>query len=78
MNPIALDGGDRRERAHLAQRLRRTDRQIEPRRIGAIDDIDVVVPRQNQHAFREIGIVGHDVEKLGPFGAKFPRPSCRR
>ena len=68
MNPIALDGGDRRQRAHLAQRLRRADRQVEPRGIGAIDDIDVVVARQDQHAFGEIGILGHDVEKLGPFG----------
>ena len=45
-NALALDGGDRRERAHLAQRLHRAERQIEPGRIGAVDDVDVVVARQ--------------------------------
>ena len=47
--PASLHGGHRRQRAHLAQPLVGAGRQIEPRRVGAIDDVDVVVARQHQH-----------------------------
>ena len=67
-HPFALDGRDGRERAHLAQSLDRAERQIEPRRIGAVDDIDVVVAGQNEHPPNEFGMRPDDVEKFGPFG----------
>ena len=67
-HPHALDGGHCRERAHLAQSLDRAERQIETGRIGAIDDIDVVVAGQNEHPCGEFGMRADDVEKLGPFG----------
>ena len=64
----ALDRGDRRQRAHLAQRLDRAERQIEPRRVGPIDDVDIVVAGQNERAPGEVRMSLDDVEKFGPFG----------
>jgi hypothetical protein len=44
--------------------------KIEAGGIGAVDDVDIVVSGQDQHAFSKNGICGDDVEKLGPFGGE--------
>ena len=62
--PSSPDGDRQRAGARLVQRRSRkarasgaaafrAERQIEPRRIGAIDDVHVVISRQNDHPFGE-------------------------
>src|SRR5215467_11918455 len=65
---MALNGGDRRQRAHLPQALDRAERQIEPRRIEPVDDIEVVIAGKNEHAFDERRMLLHRIEKLRPLG----------
>ena len=77
-NPVALDGGDGRERPHAPQRLHRAERQVEAGGIGAVDDVDVMVARRDQRQRRELRKRREDVEELRPFGATSRRPSCRR
>ena len=52
--------------AQLAQPLVRADRQIEPRRIGAIDDIQVVVAGNHQHSLGKLGMPRHRVHEIDP------------
>ncbi len=61
-------GGDDRQRAHLAQPLLGTERQLEPRRVGAVGDVDVMVPRDQQRALRQPGMRGQGRKELRPFG----------
>ena len=56
------------KRAHLAQGFRRAERQIETRRVGAIDDIDVVIAGQDERPLGEVGMRRQNVEEFGPFG----------
>ena len=65
---IALHGCDCRKRAHLAEPLAGAERQVEPGRIGAIDDVHVVISRQHDHPFGKSGMTPDDVEKFGPLG----------
>ncbi len=67
VDAIALEGGHRRQRPHLAQAAARTRRQFEPARIGAIDDVDVVIARQDERALGESGVPEQDIEELHPF-----------
>ena len=64
---VGAKGGHRGQRAHLAERLRRAKRQIEARRVGAVDDIDVVIARQNEDPVGEMRMAGENVEEFGPF-----------
>ena len=41
-------------RASCASACRRAERQVEPRRIGAVDDVDVVIARQHEHPRGEV------------------------
>ena len=65
---MALNGGDRRQRPHLPQALDRAERQIEPRRVEAIDDIEVMIAGKDEHAFGERRMRSTRIEKLRPFG----------
>ena len=49
---LSLHCGDGRQRAHLAQALAGARRKIEPRRIGTVDDVDVVIARQQERSLR--------------------------
>ncbi len=63
----SLDGVDGRQRAYLAQPAVGADGEIEPRGIGAIDDVDVVVAGQHEHAVGDCWVGGEGIEELGPF-----------
>ena len=65
---MALNGGDRRQRPHLPQALDRAERQIEPRRVETIDDIEIVIAGKDEHAFGERRMQLHRIEELRPFG----------
>src|SRR5262245_9499600 len=62
----ALDGPHRRQHPQLAQPLVRTFRQVEARWIGAVDDVEVVVAGNDQHAFGEARMTRDGVQELGP------------
>ena len=51
----------------MRKRFRRAERQIEPRRIGAIDDIDVMIAWKDEDPVGEIRVAGENVEEFGPF-----------
>ena len=66
-DPVALHSHHGRQGAHLAQPPTGAGRQIEPRRIGAVDDIDVVIARQHQRALRKPRMALERGQELGPF-----------
>ena len=43
-------------------------RQIHARRIGAVDDVEVVIAGQDQHALGKARVRFEDLEKLHPLG----------
>ena len=51
---IALHGRDRRKRPHLPQPLAWTERQIETGRIGAVDDVHIVVAGKDEHPLSRV------------------------
>ena len=65
---FALDDGHRRQDPQLAQPLVRAGRQVEARRIGAVDDVQVVVAGNDQHAFGEAGMTRDGIKEFGPLG----------
>src|SRR5262245_6526568 len=64
---IALRSCNRRKRPHLPQPLADTERKIEPSRIGAVDDVQVVIAGKQDHACDETRVLLDRVEKFGPF-----------
>ena len=67
-NARALKRVDGRQGADLAKPAVRADVEIEPRGIGPVHDVDVVIAGNDEHAVGEPGMGGHGVEKFGPFG----------
>ena len=67
MHALALQRCDCRQRAHLAQPLAGAERQIEPGRIGAVDDVHIVIAGQHEHESGEIRMQRQHVEEFGPF-----------
>ena len=63
---LALNDSHGREDPQLPQPLVRAGRQIEARRIGAIDDIEVVVAGNDQHSFDETGMTQDSAQEFGP------------
>ena len=51
-----LQPGYRGKSTNLAQPLARARRKVEPGRIGAIDDVQIVVSRHDQDPLREPGV----------------------
>ena len=66
MYALALNHAHRRKHPQLAQPLVRAGRQIEPGRVGAIDDVEIVVAGNHQRARGEIGVARDRVQELGP------------
>jgi hypothetical protein len=64
---LTLDRGKRRQGPHLAQPLVGAGRQVEPRRVGPIDDVDVVIARNQQNEIAEGWVVRHSIEEFSPF-----------
>ena len=64
--------------SNLAQAPVGARRQVHARRVGAIDDVEVVIAGKHQHALGEARMRRHGVEQLGPFGWRCRRRSCRR
>ena len=64
--PRTLQGSERGDRTKLAQPLGRTCRQIHARRVGAVDDVDIVVAGKADQEGRELGVERERVEQLGP------------
>src|SRR4029453_1510704 len=71
VSAIALDRIKSKNDAELAKRLARAPRQIESPRIGAVDDVHIVVARHKQQAGSPLGIASKKANELRPFG---PRP----
>src|SRR5215468_5079697 len=65
---VSLYGSDRREGPHLPQPLADAEWKIEPGWIGAIDDIQVMVPGNHEHARGENRMPCQDVQEFPPFG----------
>ena len=65
---VAVDRVHGRQRAQLAQAPVRAGGQVHAGRVGAVDDIEVVIAGQHQHAAGERGMLRQSVEDLGPFG----------
>ena len=65
---LALDRGHRGERPHLPQPLAGARRQFQPGRIGAVDDVHVVIAGQDEGPLGQRGMARQRVEELGPFG----------
>ena len=63
---LALDDCHGRQHPQLPQLLVRAGREIEARRIGAIDDVQVVVAGNNQHSLGEAGMTQDGIEEFGP------------
>jgi hypothetical protein len=61
---FAMEGLGGRQKPKPAQFSIRTCRKIESSRIGAIDDIEVVIPRQNQDPLRKPRIDRQGVEQF--------------
>ena len=66
-NALAMKRVGRRQEPEPPQRSVRACREIEAGRIGAIDDVEVVVSRQNENPLGKPGIGRHRVEKFRPF-----------
>ena len=64
---VTLQGLDGRQGAQLAKPFPRARRQFEPGRIGAVDDIHVMVSGKDQDALGETGVSRDGVEEFGPF-----------
>ena len=64
---VAVQRTGRRQQAQLPQALDGTRRQLEPRRIRPIDDVDVVIARQHEYASGEPRMLCHCIEKFRPF-----------
>ncbi len=67
IHALALHRCDGRQGSHLAQPLAGAERQIEPGRIGAVDDVHIVVAGQHDHESGEFTMLRHHVEEFGPF-----------
>ena len=65
-DPVPLQGLDGGQGAQLAKPLPRARRQLEPGRIGAVDDIHVMVAGKDQHALGQSGMSRDGVHELGP------------
>ena len=68
LNPLALQRHKCRQGAEYPQPLVRADRQVKPRRIGAIHDIEIVVAGQDEHAIGKTRMAGDGVKKFRPLG----------
>ena len=56
--------------AQLAQRLAGAPRQVEARRVGAIDDVDVVVAWDQGKPPAQLLAIAQQIDKRRPFGAR--------
>src|SRR5262249_37175375 len=56
--------------AELAERLTRTPRQIETPRIGAVDDVHIVIAGYKRQTGSQLRIVLKKVDELRPFGPR--------
>jgi hypothetical protein len=66
VNAGALDGRERRNRAHLAQSLLGTHWKIEPGRVCSVDHVQVVVAREAENESSDPRILRESVRELGP------------
>ena len=65
-NPVALHGGDRRQGAHLAETLAWAGGKLEAGRVGAVDDVEIVVAGKEQGPFGQPRMPGQRRKELGP------------
>ena len=63
---LALERADGGQDAYPSQPPVGAGREVKARRVGTVDNIDVVVARQHQHALGELRMARQSVEKLGP------------
>ncbi len=70
VDALPLDGIERNHEPEPAECVADTPGYIEASRVGAIDDVEVVVARHEQDARSNVGTASKQVEELYPFGPR--------